>query len=332
MLKVVATAQFGPAADAFKKISDEILGDIAEISIIPCDTEDKIIEACKDADAVIAGLDPYTEKVFASLEKLKMVSGVAIGYNTFDVEAAKKYGVAVSNNPRYCVNEVADHASALILALVRKLLDYNKQVKTEYVWAPQSQRGKIKRVCVQTLGLIGFGNIARLVAKRMQGFGCEIIAYDPYIKQDFADQFNVKMVSIDELYEKSDIISVHALLNPQTEGMIGKEAFKKMAAKKPIFVNCARGGLIDEDALLDAIKTEKISAVGLDVFISEKPDLADSPFTKLGDNVIITPHAAYFSDNAQYEMLVFSCENLRNFFTGNGDKVPIVNGIKEPKA
>ena len=332
MLKVVATAQFGPAADAFKKIADEILGDIAKISIIPCDTEEKIIEACKDADAVIAGLDPYTQKVFASLGKLKMVSGVAIGYNTFDVEAAKKYGVAVSNNPRYCVNEVADHACSLILALTRKLLDYNKEIKVDHVWSAQSQRGKIKRVCVQTLGLMGFGNIARLVAKRMQGFGCEIIAYDPYIKQDFADQFNVKMVSLDELYEKADIISVHALLNAQTEGMIGKEAFEKMSAKKPIFVNCARGGLIDEDALLDAIKTEKISAAGLDVFISEKPDLAASPFTKLGDNVIITPHAAYFSDNAQYEMLVFSCENLRNFFTGNGDKVPIVNGIKEPKA
>jgi D-3-phosphoglycerate dehydrogenase len=121
MLKVVATAEFGPAVEAFKKISNEVLGDIAELTVIPCDTEEKIIAACKDADAVIAGLDPFMEKVFASLPKLKMVSGVAIGYNTFDVEAAKKYGVAVSNNPRYCVNEVADHASSLILALVRKI-------------------------------------------------------------------------------------------------------------------------------------------------------------------------------------------------------------------
>lgn len=332
MLKVVAVAQFGPAEEAFKKIANEVLGDIAEIQVERCDTEEKIISVCKDADAIIAGLDPFTEKVFASLPKLKMLSGVAIGYNTFDAEAAKKYGIAVSNNPRYCVNEVADHACSLILALTRKLFDYNKEVKVDHVWSAQSQRGKIKRVCVQTLGLMGFGNIARLVAKRMQGFGCEIIAYDPYIKQEFADQFNVKMVSLDELYAKSDIISVHVLLNAQTQGMIGKEAFEKMAAKKPIFVNCARGGLIDEDALLDAIKTGKIAAAGLDVFISESPDLASSPFTKLGDNVIITPHAAYFSDNAQYEMLVFSCENLRNFFTGNVDKVPVVNGIKEPKA
>jgi D-3-phosphoglycerate dehydrogenase len=128
---------------------------------------------------------------------------------------------------------------------------------------PQAQRGKIKRVGVLTLGLIGFGNISRLVTKRMQGFGCEIIAYDPYIKQEFADQFNVKMVSLDELYAKADIISVHALLNAQTQGMIGKDAFEKMAAKKPIFVNCARGGLIDEDALLDAIKTGKYQLQGL---------------------------------------------------------------------
>jgi len=332
MLNVVVTAALGNASELFKKISGEILADIANITIEPCDTEEKLIKACADADAVIAGLDPFTEKVFAALPKLKMVSGVAIGYNTFDVEAAKKYGVAISNNPRYCVNEVADHAVGLIVALNRKILNYNTAVKKDLVWAPQAQRGNIKRLGTLTLGLIGFGNIARLVTKRMQSFGCTVIAYDPYIKQDFADQYGVKMVSLDEIYENADIISVHALLNAETKNLINNVAFEKMAAKKPIFVNCARGGLIDEDALLDAILTGKISAAGLDVFVSESPDLANSPFTKLDDNVIITPHAAYFSDHAQYEMLVFSCENLKNFFTGNADKVPIVNGIRTPKA
>jgi D-3-phosphoglycerate dehydrogenase len=332
MISVVVTADLGPGNELFKKITHDILGDIAEIIHEPCSTEEAIIEKCKNADAVIAGLDPFTEKVFAVLPKLKMVSEVAIGYNTIDTEAAKKYGVAVSNNPRYCVDEVAEHTLALIMALSRKILNYNTAVKAKHEWNPQAQRGKVKRLSTQTFGLIGFGNIARRVAKRMQANGCSVIAYDPYIKQDFADQFNTKMVSLDEIYEKANIISVHALLNKETEGMIDKKAFEKMGKSKPIFVNCARGGLIDEDALYDAIVTEKVSAVGLDVFVSENPDLEASPFTKFGDNVIITPHAAYFSDQSAYEMLVFSCENLKNFFTGNSDKVPVVNGILTPKA
>lgn len=331
MINVVVTADLGPGNELFKKITHDILGDIAEIIHEPCSTEEAIIEKCKNADAVIAGLDPFTEKVFAALPKLKMISGVAIGFNTFDTEAAKKYGVAVSNNPRYCVDEVAEHTLALIMALSRKILNYNTAVKVKHEWNPQAERGKIKRLNTQLFGLIGFGNIARRVAKRMQANGCSVIAYDPYIKQEFADQFNTKMVTLDEIYEKANIISVHALLNKETEKMINRDAFEKMAANKPIFVNCARGGLIDEEALYDAIVTGKISAAGLDVFVSEKPDLAASPFTKLDDNVIITPHAAYFSDQSSYEMLVFSCENLKNFFTGNSDKVPIVNGIFSPK-
>ena len=331
MLKVVVTAAMSNINEMFKQVAPEILGDIAELSYVLGDTEEILIEACADADAAISALDPFTEKVFAALPKLKMVSCAAIGYNTIDAGAAKKHGVAVCNNPRYCVNEVADHACALMLALNRKLLTYNTEVKKDYKWMPSTQKGKIRRVNTQTLGLIGFGNIARLVAKRMQAFGCTVIAYDPYIKQDFADQFNVKLVSLDEIYENADFISVHALLNAETEKLINKDAFEKMSVKKPIFVNCARGGLIDEDAMLDAIQTGKISSAGLDVFVSEKPDLENSPYTKLGDDVLLTPHAAYFSDDSAYEMIVFACENLKNFFEGKADLVPIVNGIRAPK-
>ncbi|NMC57095.1 MAG: C-terminal binding protein, partial [Eubacteriaceae bacterium] len=178
------------------------------------------------------------------------------------------------------------------------------------------------------------GNIARRVAKRMQATGCKVIAYDPFIKQDFADQFGVEMVEIDEIYKQSDMISLHVPLNSDTEKMINKAAFEKMAAKKPIFVNCGRGGLVDEDALYDALTTGKIAGAGLDVLLSEKPDLAGeyARFANMGTNVILTPHAAFFSDHASYEQKLFACQNLKNFFTGNTDKVPVVNGIKTPRA
>jgi len=332
MLKVVVTTDF--ADQEFMKVANEVLGDIAQVVHDPCHTEEEIIEKCKDADAALAIYDPFTDKVFASLPKLKLVSVVSIGFNFIDAVAAKKYGIAVCNNPMYCVEEVANHTLALVMALNRQLFQYNKEVKVDNVWSALTQKGKIKRLNKQTFGLVGFGNIARRVAKRMQATGCEVIAYDPYIKQDFADQFGVKMVELNEIYERSDMISLHVPLNPDTEKMINKAAFDKMAAKKPIFVNCGRGGLVDEDALYDAIVQGKISGAGLDVLVSEKPDLKGeyARFANLGENVILTPHAAFFSDDAAYEQKLFACQNLRNFFTGNGDKVPVVNGIRTPRA
>ncbi len=328
-LKVVVTTNF--VDDEFMKVANEVLGDIADVVLDPGATEDELIEKCKDADAALAIYDPFTDKVFAALPKLKLVSVISIGFNFIDAEAAKKYGIAVCNNPTYCVNEVADHTAALMLALNRRLLNYNTAIKVNHVWSATAEKGNIKRMNTQTVGLVGFGNIARRVAARMQACGCKVIAYDPYIKQEFADQFNVQLVTLDEIYEQSDMISLHALLNKETEKLINKEAFEKMAAKKPYLVNCGRGGLIDEDALLDALQTGKLMGAGLDVFVSENPDLAASPFTKLGDNLIITPHAAFFSDHASYEQKLFACQNLRNFFTGNGDKVPVVNGIRTPR-
>jgi len=332
MYKVVVTTPF--ADEQLLSVAKDMLKGKAEVVFDPVHSEEDIIEKCKDADAVIACYDPFTDKVFNALPKLKLVSVISIGFNFIDAVAAKKYNVAVCNNPFYCVEEVADHSAALLLALNRKLMQYNKEVKVDKVWSALTQKGKVKRMCTQTFGLVGFGNIARRLAKRMQGFGCEVIAYDPYIKQDFADQFGVKMVELDEIYKRADMISLHVPLNPETDKMINKAAFDKMAAKKPIFINCGRGGLVDEDALYEAITQGKISAAGIDVLLSEAPDLNGeyARFAELGENVILTPHAAYFSDDSNYEQKVMAVQHIIDFFEGNGDKVPSVNGIRTPKA
>ncbi len=330
MYKVIVTTDY--ADDQLMNLAKEMLKGKAEIELIACPTEEDLIEKCQDADATLSGYEPFTDKVFAALPKLKLVSILSIGYNFADVDAAKKYGVAVCNNPTYCVNEVADHTMALLLTLNRRLFNYNAAIKKEHIWSARMEKGNIKRMNTQTVGLVGFGNIARRVAARMQACGCKVIAYDPYVKQEFADQFNVQLVTLDEIYEQSDMISLHALLNKETEKLVNREAFEKMAAKKPYLVNCGRGGLIDEEALLEALQTGKLMGAGLDVFVSETPDLAASPFTKLGDNVILTPHAAFFSDDAAYEQKVLAVQHIIDFFEGRGDKVPVLNGIRSPKA
>jgi D-3-phosphoglycerate dehydrogenase len=332
MYKVIAATKF--ADETLITIAKEMLKEQGEVTLDVCSSEEELIRKCSDADAVIAVHEPFTDKVLTALPKLKLISSLGIGFNSIDTEAAKKHGIAVCNNPFYCVNEVADHTVILALMLNRRIFEFNKEIKVDRVWSPTSQKGKIRRISTQTFGLVGFGNIARRVAKRMQGFGCTVIAYDPYIKQDFADQFDVEMVELDEIYNRADMISLHVPLNPATDKMINQEAFNKMAVKKPIFVNCGRGGLVDEDALYDALVTGKIAGAGLDVLVSEKPDLTGeyARFANMGANVVLTPHAAYYSEDANYDMKTMCLQHIIDFFDGNGDKVPVVNGVRTPRA
>jgi len=329
MYKVVITTDI--ADDEYVAIAKKVLKDFAEVEKIVCRSEEDLIEKCADADATISIFEPFTEKVFSALPKLKFISVSGVGYNFIDTKAAAKYGVGVCNNPFYCVEEVADHTASLILTLNRKIVDYYKAVKVDKVWNAAAQKGKIRRLSTQVVGLVGFGNIAKRVAKRMQGFGCEVIAYDPYISQDKAEPYNVKMVELEQIYKLADIISLHLPLMESTKGMIDAHAFSIMAAKKPIFINCSRGGLVDEEAMIGAIKDGKLSGAGLDAINDERPNLNELAFTGMKENVLLTPHAAFFSDDALYEQKITSTQFIKDFISGNIAKVPVVNGIKECK-
>lgn len=326
MYKVVITTDI--ADSEYVAIAKAVLQDFAEVEKIVCRSEEDLIEKCADADATISIFEPFTEKVFSALPKLKFISVSGVGFNFVDVKAAARHGVSVCNNPFYCVEEVADHTVALILTLSRKIIDYYYAVKTDKVWNAAAQKGKIRRISTQKVGLMGLGNIARGVARRMQGFGCEIIAYDPFISQEVADKYNVKMVELEQLYKQADIISLHLPLMESTEGIINAQAFQSMAGKKPIFINCSRGGLVDENALLEALNSGKIRAAGIDVLLSEKPNLLESAFAETKENVIVTPHASYLSDDSIREQKFTSSQFIKDFLTGNAAKVPIVNGIK----
>ena len=307
------------------EVEKQFIPEGAEFEILHSPTEEDLIKNLQDVDAVISAYEPFTKKVIDSLPNLKIISQAAIGFNSVDIEAAKEKGIAVINNPSYCTPEVADHTMAMIMALDRKIVEFNKSVHEDKQWK-NDLFPDIVRLSEQTLGLYGFGNIAREVAKRAKGFGIKIIAADPYMNNELAKQLDVEVVSFDELIERSDIISVHAPLTKETENSLSMKEFKTMK-QKPIIVNAGRGGIVNEEDLAEALDLGLVRGAALDVLKEEDPDLNNSKLVGR-DNVILTPHIAYYSRTSQYEIEKRSANNIRLYLEGKFDELSIVNGVK----
>jgi D-3-phosphoglycerate dehydrogenase len=214
---------------------------------------------------------------------------------------------------------------ALILALDRRLIEFNKMVSQNKEWR-YDVITDITRFGDQVLGLYGFGNIAREVAKRASAFGIKVIATDPYMNMELAKELNVESVSFEELIRKSDIISIHVPLIKATENSISMKEFKMME-KRPTIVNAGRGGIINEDDLAEALDLGLVRGAALDVLKEENPDLNNSKLVDR-DNVILTPHVAYYSQTSQYEIQKRSANNIRLYLEGKFDELSIVNGVK----
>lgn len=307
------------------EVEKQFIPEGAEFEILHSPTEEDLIKNLQDVDAVISAYEPFTKKVIDSLPNLKIISQAAIGFNSVDIEAAKEKGIAVINNPSYCIPEVADHTMALILALDRRLIEFNKMVSQNKEWR-YDVITDITRFGDQVLGLYGFGNIAREVAKRASAFGIKVIATDPYMNMELAKELNVESVSFEELIRKSDIISIHVPLIKATENSISMKEFKMME-KRPTIVNAGRGGIVNEDDLAEALDLGLVRGAGLDVLKEENPDLNNSKLVDR-DNVILTPHVAYYSQTSQYEIQKRSANNIRLYLEGKFDELSIVNGVK----
>jgi D-3-phosphoglycerate dehydrogenase len=260
--------------------------------------EEAIIQGARDADGLVVVYAPITDRIVSSLDHCKVIVRTGIGYNNIDVEAASRKGVMVANVPDYCAGEVADHAMALLLSLVRKVTFLSGQVKKEK-WSFIEAK-PIPRLSETTLGLYGCGNIAQGVARRAQAFDIAVRGFDPYLPDTvFAKAGIARASSLDELYAASDFLSLHAPLTPETQHIIDKEALEKMK-KTAVIVNTARGPLIDHDALYQALKQGVIAGAALDVTEQEPPSFPLS-LNEL-DNVLITPHAAYYSESSEPEL------------------------------
>jgi D-3-phosphoglycerate dehydrogenase len=279
---------------------------------------DDILAVAKDADAILVTYAKLTRDILTQLTKCKAIGRFGLGVDNIDLPAAKEKGIAVNYVPDYCIREVSDHAMALLLALIRKIPLSNKLVQSGRWEMPAVV--PIRRIEGTVLGLVGFGNIPRLVAPKAQAFGIKVIAFDPYAKPEMFKAANVTGVDFDTLLKTSDYISVHAPLLPATRGMMNADAFGKMK-KGAYLVNTARGPLIDEPALIAALDTGQLGGAGLDVVAAE-PLVKDSKL--LGrDNVIISPHTGFYSIEALNELQTKCAADVARVLSGEKAVYPI---------
>ena len=284
----------------------------AELITIPCQTEDDLIAAAKDADAVVTLMQPYSRRVIENLENCKLIFNAGTGFDTIDVPAATDYGICVASPGDYCTEEVSDHAMALLLACARKIAHLDRAVRAGKWGAFEKReiRGKVLppifQLRGQTLGLIGFGRIGRAIVPKAKGFGLRVIAFDPYIPSNIFGQMDVESVTLDYLLETSDFVLILASFSPGAKHMIGMEQFRKMKPTAYI-INVARGSFIDEGALYTALSEGYIAGAGLDVVEAEPEGISpEHPLLTL-DNVIITAHSAYYSEQstAKYKQRIY---------------------------
>ena len=279
---------------------------------------DDIVAVAKDADAVLVTYAKLTREVLIQLTRCKAIGRFGLGVDNIDLVTAKEKGIAVNYVPDYCIREVSDHAMALLLALIRKIPLSNKLVQSGRWEMPAVV--PIRRIEGTVLGLIGFGHIPRLVAPKAQAFGIKVVAYDPYAKPEVFKAASVESLDLDTLFKTSDYVSVHAPLLPATRGMMNAAAFAKMK-KGAYIVNTARGPLIDEPALIAALDSGQVGGAGLDVVTAE-PLAKDSPL--LGrDNVIISPHTAFYSIEALEELQTKCASDVARVLSGEKAVYPI---------
>jgi len=305
--KVVLTDYVWESLDVEKKT----LGDLADLVPMKTKKPEEFLDEAADCDALLntyAG--PITAEAMARMPKCRIIARYGIGVDTIDLEAATREGIIVTNNPTYCVEEVAEHTLALLLACARKVAFYDRLVRGGRWEVPPGK--PMFRLSGRTLGLVGFGNIARQVAVRASSFGMRIVFADPFVKDEPSD-IPARKVELETLLRESDFVSVHPPLTRETRGMIGDEALSKMKPSA-FLVNCARGPVVDTDALARALDAKRIAGCALD---TTDPEPLPDPHPLRGrDNVIITPHVAWYSEQALVGLQAGAPGEVRRVLTG----------------
>jgi D-3-phosphoglycerate dehydrogenase len=282
---------------------------------------DDILTVARDADAILVTYAKLPAELLAQLTRCKAIGRFGLGVDNIDVPAAAARGIVVTYVPDYCMQEVSDHAMALLLALARKVPFSNKLVQAGRWEMPAV--APLRRLEGQVLGLIGFGHIPRALAPKAKAFGLRVITYDPYVSKDALAAAGVEGVSFDDLLARSDFISVHAPLLPATRGLVNAAAFAKMK-KGALIVNTARGPLIDEQALIAALDSGHLGGAALDVVATE-PLPKDSPLIGR-DNVILTPHTAFYSVEALEELQTKCATDVARVLSGEKPVYPVKAG------
>jgi D-3-phosphoglycerate dehydrogenase / 2-oxoglutarate reductase len=283
-----------------------------------CRSEEEIIMLAQDADAVLNCYAKMTARVIEALKRCRIIARYGIGVDNVDLAAASKAKILVTNVPDYCIDEVSDHALALLLALARRITVADGAVKAG-TWEVVAHAG-IRRLRGQTLGLLGFGKIAKALASKVQPLGMKVLVYDPYLERALIAQHGAQAVSLDRLLAEADAVSIHVPLSPETHQIIGQRELTRM---KPtaFLINTSRGGIVDEQALAVALKEGRLGGAALDV-LSVEPPLADHPLRQ-APNMILTPHLAFYSRESVVELQTKAAEEVARALKGEPPRSPV---------
>jgi D-3-phosphoglycerate dehydrogenase / 2-oxoglutarate reductase len=312
---VAVTDSVFPNLDAARRVLSD-LG--AELRLAAAATPDAIMQAATSADAVLVTYAKITGDMIRGMTRCRIISRFGIGVDNVDIAAATAAGIVVTKVPDYCIDEVSDHAMALLLAAVRKIPFSDVRVHAGEWKMPSVV--PIHRLRGTTLGLVGFGRIPQLVAPKARAFGMLVIASDPFVPAAVMDAAGVEPVTFDRLIERSDYISIHAPLTPETHHLFDAGVLGRM---KPTayLVNTARGPLVDEAALVDALNAGRIAGAALDV-VEQEPPTPGSPLLACR-NLILTPHTGFYSDESLVELQTKATEEVVRVLGGQRPRNPV---------
>jgi D-3-phosphoglycerate dehydrogenase / 2-oxoglutarate reductase len=289
-----------------------------ELRPAQCQSEEEIIELTKGVDAVLNCYAKMTARVIEKLDRCKIISRYGIGVDNVDLVAATRAKILVTNVPDYCVDEVSDHALALLLALARRIATADGAVKVG-TWDIVAH-ARIRRLRGQTLGLLGFGKIAKALASKVQPLGMKVMVYDPYLEAELIARHGVQAVDLDTLLRESDTVSIHVPLSPETRNLIGQVELARM---KPtaFLINTSRGGIVDEHALATALIEARLGGAALDV-LNVEPAPPDHPLRQ-APNIILTPHLAFYSRESVIELQTKAAEEVARALKGEPPRSPV---------
>ncbi|HSR30820.1 MAG TPA: C-terminal binding protein [Anaerolineae bacterium] len=290
----------------------------AELRLADEPTPEAILAVAREADGMLVTYAQITGDMIRQLSRCRIIARFGIGVDNVDIEAATEAGIVVTKVPDYCIDEVSDHALALLMALARKI-PFSNQLVHGGEWKLPAV-APLYRLRGRTLGLVGFGQIPRMLAPKAQALGIRVVAYDPYVPEEAMAAVQVEQVDLDALLQVSDYISVHAPLTPDTHHMFDREAFRRM---KPgaLLINTARGPLVDEQALVEALNNGELAGAALDVREQEPPP-ADSALRGRTD-VILTPHTAFYSVEALEDLQTKATQEVVRVLRGERPRNPL---------
>lgn len=305
--KIVVIDPFSPDLSAIKRGLAEC-GDYALET--PAEGRDWR-ETARDAHGVIVNLTPIDAEAVGGLENCEVIARLGAGYDNVDIQAARRKGISVTNVADYCGDEVSEHVLALMLSWLRYIPQADADMKNG-LWKQTGYR-PIRRLNTRTLGLVGYGRLARAVAQRALALGMGVVAHDPHPPPGARPE--VEMLELDALLERLDIVSLHTPLLPATRGMIDREALDRMKSGA-LLINAARGGLIDERALVEAVEAGRIGGAALDVFATE-PLEAESPL-RGHPRILLTPHMAFYSEDSLASLQEQAARAVADILSGKG--------------